>query len=98
MNASPAVLPRPGRTICTRRFPTVIVHDFLERIFAAAEHAGRVGQQKWHGAPVRGLLDDIARRARRRIHDRAASARNTVKKCRFPDIRATDQNDCGELF
>ena len=30
--------------------------------------------------------------------DGAAGAGYAVEKCRFPDIRATDQNDGGELF
>ncbi len=80
------------------RAPPVLEHLLLERILALAEHAGRVGQQKRHVAPVGGLLDDIAGRSGRRVHDGPAGAGDAVEKCRFPDIRATDEDDGGELF
>ena len=72
-------------------FASVVVDDLLQRVFALPEHPGRIGEQERNGAPVRGLLDHVAGRAGRRGDDRAALARNTVKKCRFPDIRSTDQ-------
>ena len=80
------------------RAPAVLEHLLLKRIFALAEHAGRVGQQERNVAPVGGLLDDIAGRAGRRVDDGAAGAGNAVEKCRFPDIRAADEDDGGELF
>ena len=81
-----------------QRSPPVLQHLLLKRIFAAPEHAGSVGQEKRHISPVRRLLDDVARRPGRRVDDGAAGAGNAVKKCRFPDIRATDQNDGRKLF
>ncbi len=80
------------------RAPAVLQHLLLKRILALAEHAGRVGQQKRNVLPVGGVLDDIAGRPGRRIHDCPPGAGYTVKKCRFPDIRAPDEDDCGELF
>jgi hypothetical protein len=78
--------------------PPVLQHLLLKRILAAPEHAGGVGQEKRHISPVRRLLDDVARRPGGRVDDGAAGAGNAVKKCRFPDIRATDQNDGRKLF
>ena len=80
------------------RAPPVLQHLLLQRILALAEHAGRVGQQKRDVAPVGRLLDDIAGRAGRRVDDGPPGAGNAVEKCRFPDIRATDQDDGGELL
>ena len=80
------------------RPPPMLEHLLLKRIFALAEHAGGIGQQERHVAPVGRLLDDIAGRAGRRVHDGPARACYAVEKCRFPDIRAADQDDGGELL
>ena len=80
------------------RAPAVLEHLLLQRILALAEHAGRVGQQERHVPPVGRLLDDIAGRPGRRVDDGPARAGYAVEKCRFPDIRAADEDDCGELF
>ena len=76
----------------------MLEHLLLKRILTLAEHTGCVGQQERDVAPVGGLLDDIAGRTGRRVHNGPARACYAVEKCRFPDIRATDQNDGGELF
>ena len=76
----------------------MLENQFLKGVFALPEHSGRVGQQKRHSTPMRGLLNDIAGGAGRRVDDRAPCAGNAVEKCRFSDIGAADENNRGELF
>jgi len=73
-------------------------HLLLQRVLALPEHPGGIGQEKRHVPPIGRVLNDIAGRPRSRVHDRAACAGYAVEKCRFPDIRAPDEDDGGELF
>jgi hypothetical protein len=65
----------------------------MERIFGRAEHAAGVEHQEISAAPRDRLLDEIARGARDRRHDRTARLRDPIEQRGLADVGSANQHD-----
>ena len=70
-------------------------HQFVQRIFAGAEHPARIDQIERSPLPVRRQSIDVAGRSGHRRDDGAARVGDSVEKCGLSNVRPSDDYHVG---